>query len=48
MQLPSKLKRLYPNFIFEIIPIVLGVTGLVPSSLWKNLEKITHTRALVL
>ena len=40
MQLSSELKRLYPSFTFEIIPIVLGVTGLVPSSLRKNIEKI--------
>ena len=35
MQLSSELKRLYPSFTFEIIPIVLGVTGLVPSRLRK-------------
>ena len=32
----SELKRLYPNFSFEIVPIVLGATGLVTSDLWKN------------
>ena len=35
MQLSSELKRLYPSFTIEIIPIVLGVTGLVPSILRK-------------
>ena len=40
MQLSSELNRLYPSFMFEIIPIVLGATGLVPSSLRKNIEKI--------
>ena len=40
MQLLSELKGLYPSFTFEIILIVLGATGLVPSSLRKNLEKI--------
>ena len=40
MQLSSELKRLYPGFTFEIIPIVLGATGLVLSNLWKNIEKI--------
>ena len=40
MQLSSELKRLYPRFTFEIIPIVLGVTGLVASSLRKNIAKI--------
>ena len=40
MQLSSELKRLYPSFTFEIIPIVLGMTRLVPSSLRKNIEKV--------
>ena len=40
MQLSSELKRLYPSFTFEIISIVLGATGLVPSSLQKNIEKV--------
>ena len=40
MQLSSELKRLYPSFTFEIITIVLVATGLVPCSLWKNIEKI--------
>ena len=40
MQLSSELKRLYPSFTFEIIPIVLGATGLLSSSLRKNIEKI--------
>ena len=39
MQLSSELKRLYPSFTFEIIPIVLGATGLVSSNLRKNIEK---------
>ena len=41
MQLLSELKRLYPSFTFEIIPIVLGATGLAPSNLQKNIEKIS-------
>ena len=40
MQLSSELKRLNPRFTFEIIPIFLGATGLLPSSLRKNIEKI--------
>ena len=40
MQLSSELKRLYPNFSFEIVPIVLGATGLVTSDLRKNIEKL--------
>ena len=39
MQLLSELKRLYPSFTFEIT-VVLGAAGLIPSSLWKNTEKI--------
>ena len=39
MQLLSELKRLYPSFTFEIT-VVLGAAGLIPSSLWKNIEKI--------
>ena len=38
MQLSSELKRLYPSFTFEVIPIVLGATGLVPSSLRENIK----------
>ena len=33
MQLSSELKRLYPNFSFEMVLIVLGTTGLVTSDL---------------
>ena len=40
MQLSSELKRLYPNFSFEIVPIVLDATGLVTSDLRTNIEKL--------
>ena len=40
MQLSSELKWLYPNFLFEIVPVVLGATGLVTSDLQKNPEKL--------
>ena len=40
MHLSSELKRLYPNFLFETVPIVLGATGLVTSDLRKNMEKL--------
>ena len=40
MQLSSELKRLYPSITFRIISVVLGATGLVPSGLRKNIEKI--------
>ena len=39
MQLWSEMKRLYPSFTFEIIPIFLGATELVQSGLRKNIEK---------
>ena len=31
------LKRLYPDYSYSVIPIVLGATGLVTKSLVKNL-----------
>ena len=39
MQLSSELNRLYPNFLFEIVSIVLGATGLVTSDLRKKKHK---------
>ena len=39
MQLSSELKRLYSNFLFEIVPIALGATGLITSDFRKNIEK---------
>ena len=38
MQLSPELKRLYPNFSFETVPIVLGATG--HTDLRKNLDKL--------
>ena len=40
MQLSFELKQLDPNFLFEIVPIVLGATVLVTSDSWKNIEKL--------
>ena len=34
------LKRLYPDYSYSVIPIVLGATGLVTKSLVKNLCEI--------
>ena len=34
------LKRLYPEYTFSIIPIVLGATGLVTNSLLQNLKDV--------
>ena len=36
MQLSSELKQLYPNFSFEIVPIVLGAARLVTSDIEKT------------
>ena len=40
LPLTSELKRLYDEYTFEIVPVVLGATGLVTSHLGKALEKI--------
>ena len=36
--LASRLQRLYPRFTYEIIPIVIGSTGLVSETLSSHLE----------
>ena len=36
-----KLKKLYPRYTFEILPIVLGATGLITTELAINLRKLT-------
>ena len=36
--LASRLQRLYPHFTYEIIPIVIGSTGLVSKTLINHLE----------
>ena len=35
MQLSSELKLLHPNFSFQILPIVLGATGLIETETQK-------------
>ena len=35
-----ELKKLYPEFSFEIIPVAIGATGLVMKKLTKDLERI--------
>ena len=37
------LKRLYPEYTFSIIPIVLGAAGLVTNSLLQNLKTLDLT-----
>ena len=34
------LLRIYPTYNFEVVPIVVGATGLVTDSLVKNVRKI--------
>ena len=40
LPLTAELKRLYDTFTFEVVPVVLGATGLVTTHLGKALEKI--------
>ena len=40
VQLSTGLQRLYPEYEYEIIPIVIGATGYVPNTLHDNLKKI--------
>ena len=34
------MKRLYEDYKFELVPIVVGTTGLVTNTLTKSLEKL--------
>ena len=34
------LLRIYPTYKFEVVPIVVGATGLVTDSLVKNIKKV--------
>ena len=36
--LASRLQRLYPNYTYKVVPVVLGATGFVPTSLVDNLR----------
>ena len=36
----TELKKLYPRYTFEILPIVLGATGLITKELAINLRKL--------
>ena len=40
LPLSVELKRLYTTYSFEIVPIVIGATGVIPKSLKKSLLKI--------
>ena len=34
------LKRIYPEYSFTVVPVVLGATGLITNSLVKNLQTL--------
>ena len=36
------LHRLYPNYSYEVVPIVLGATGLITNSLVKYMTKLSN------
>ena len=40
LQLCIEMKKLYPEFSFEVVPIAIGATGLVTKKLSNDLEKI--------
>ena len=40
LPLAAELKRLYEDYKFEVVPIVVGATGLVTNTLIKSLEKL--------
>ena len=40
LPLTAELKRLYDDYDFEIVPVVLGATGLITTHLGKALKKI--------
>ena len=39
MLLVGQLQRLYPNYQYEIIPVVIGAMGTVPKTLKRNLQR---------
>ena len=39
-QLCAELKRVYGDYSFEVVPISVGATGLITTTLAKNLKKI--------
>ena len=37
--LASRLQRLYPQYTYEVVPIVVGSTGFVSTNLLKHIEQ---------
>ena len=42
--LASRLQRLYSNFTYKVVPIVLGATGFVPKTLISNIQDCGITK----
>ena len=42
--LASRLQRLYSNYTYEVVPIVLGATGFVPKTLISNIQDCGITK----
>ena len=40
LPLLAKLKRLYPEYVFDVVPIVIGATGFIDNTLKVDLEKL--------
>ena len=45
--LSTELKRLYPDYTFDIIPISIGATGAITTSLEENITKIVNKNVRV-
>ena len=43
-QLTIGLKRMYPEYSFKVVPIVLGATGLITDSLIDNVTELKFTK----
>ena len=41
------LSRIYPDYTYNIIPIVLGATGLITNTLVSNLQKLKFDKESV-
>ena len=40
LPLLAELKRLYPEYVFDVVPIVIGATGFIDNNLKVDLEKL--------
>lgn len=44
LPLAAELKRLYPDYIFEVLPIVIGATGLITKKVYNVFKQLDITR----